>query len=32
MSPKCMFWVAFEIQKKKKKVCKENFPTNQLKP
>lgn len=22
MSPKCMFWVAFEIQKKKKRVCK----------
>ena len=33
MSPKCMFWVAFEISKKKKKrFVKENFPTNQLKP
>lgn len=30
MSPKYMFWVAFEIQKKKR-FAKENLPTNQLK-
>ena len=32
MSPKCMFWVAFEIpKKKKKKVCKEKLSHQSVK-